>query len=128
MLAEARDDIARHPWVSHYPSDVPTHLDYPAEPAYWLLEEAARKVPDRIAVRHRRETLTYSELLTRSRRMASALRARGLRPGERVALLMPNMPEYLVSLFGTWIAGGAVVPLNPLMVGEEVVAFLQATE
>jgi len=128
MLAEAREDIARYPWAAHYPSDVPLHLDYPAEPLHWLLEEAVRKVPDRIACRHRRETLTYAELLAKSRRMAAALQARGLKPGDRVALLMPNMPEYLVSLFGTWMAGGTVVPLNPLMVAEEVVDLLKATD
>jgi long-chain acyl-CoA synthetase len=59
--------------------------------------------------------------------MAAALAAHGLRPGDRVGVLLPNVPEYLVVLFGTWMAGGAVVPLNPLMVAEEVSALLRST-
>src|SRR3954454_14542906 len=99
------------PWAAHYPRDVPAHLDYPREPVFWLLEESARRAPDRIACRHGGQEMTYAELLARCRRMASLLRSRGLNPGDRVALLMPNMPEYLVGLFGTWMAGGVTVPL-----------------
>ncbi len=126
-MTHGRDLVAELPWITHYPSNVPPHLKYPAEPVYWLLEEAARRLPDRVACRHRRATLTYAELLDRSRRMASAMRTRGLKTGDRVALLMPNMTDYLVSLFGTWMAGGVVLPLNPLMVAEEVVALLKVT-
>ena len=115
------------PWVAHYPRDVPTHLNYPDKPIHWLLEEAARQVPTRLACRFHSQELTYEELLTQSRRMAAALRARGLQPGERVGVILPNCPEYLITLFGTWMAGGVVVPLNPLMVGEEVVSLLQST-
>ena len=50
-----------------------------------------------------------------------------IRPGERVGIILPNMPEYLVSLFGTWMAGGVTVPINPLMVPEEVAALLRNT-
>ena len=50
-----------------------------------------------------------------------------MKPGERVGILLPNVPEYLISLFGAWMAGGVVVPINPLMVGEEVAALIQTT-
>jgi long-chain acyl-CoA synthetase len=59
--------------------------------------------------------------------MAAALRSRGLAPGDRVAILLPNVPEHLVALFGTWMAGGVAVPLNPLMVAEEVASLVEAT-
>jgi long-chain acyl-CoA synthetase len=127
MLADLYN-LSEQPWLAHYPPGIPPHLKYPDEPVYWLLEEAARRAPERVAVRHGREQMTYSELLARCRRMASLLRERGLKPGDRVALLMPNMPEYLVGLFGAWMAGGVTVPLNPLMVAEEVSALLRATE
>ena len=115
------------PWVAHYPRDVPAHLEYPAEPVYWLLEEAAERFPNRVACRYYRQEVTYDQLLDQSRRMAAALRARGLQPGERVGMLLPNVPEYLIALFGTWMAGGVAVPINPLMVAEEVAALLQST-
>lgn len=119
--------VSDRPWVAHYPKDVPTHLEYPPEPAYWLLEEAAGRVPTRDACCYYRQVLTYDQLLDHSRRMATALRARGLQAGDRVGILLPNVPEYLVALFGIWIAGGVAVPLNPLMVPEEVAALLRTT-
>jgi long-chain acyl-CoA synthetase len=115
------------PWVAHYQAGVPPHLDYPPEPVHWLLEEAARRLPSRIACRYYDQQLTYEQLLAQARRMAGALRRRGLQPGDRVALLLPNVPEYLVALFGTWMAGGVTVPLNPLMVAEEVADLFRAT-
>jgi long-chain acyl-CoA synthetase len=119
--------LSERPWAAHYPREVPIRLEYPHEPVYWLLEEAARQVPARVACRYYQQELTYEELLAQSRRMAAALRARGLRPGERVGVLLPNIPEYMIALFGTWMAGGVVVPLNPLMVAEEVAALLHST-
>ncbi len=120
--------LSDRPWLAHYPDFVPRHLEYPGEPVFWLLEEAARKAPHRVACRHHRTEWTFAELLDRSRRMAAALKSQGLQPGERVALLMPNMPEYLVALFGTWMAGGVTVPLNPLMVTCEIESLLRATD
>jgi len=116
------------PWAAHYPRGVPVHLDYPAEPIYWLLAEAARKHPDRVACQYYHQTITYRQLEDQSRRMAAALKQNGLRPGDRVGILLPNIPEYLIALFGTWMAGGVTVPLNPLMVAEEVAALLRATD
>jgi long-chain acyl-CoA synthetase len=119
--------LSERPWVARYPRGVPPHLEYPAEPVPWLLEETARRAPSRVACRYYGQELTYDQLLDRSRRMAAALRGHGLQPGERVGVLLPNVPEYLVGLFGTWMAGGVTVPLNPLMVAEEISALLRAT-
>lgn len=119
--------VSDQPWVACYPKGVPTHLAYPSEPASWLLEDAAERFPTRDACRYYRQVLTYGQLLDQSRRMATALRARGLRPGDRVGILLPNVPEYLTALFGTWMAGGVAVPINPLMVPEEVAALLRTT-
>ncbi len=115
------------PWREHYPAGVPLHIDYPREPLGWLLEEAARQFPDRIAVRYYSQQITYAELLSQARRLKAVLISAGLKPGERVGVLLPNLPEYLVTLFGTWMAGGVVVALSPLMVEDEVVALIKAT-
>lgn len=117
----------RAPWRDHYPAGVPAHLDYPREPLSWLLEQAAAKYPQRVACRYYSQRITYDELLGRARRLASFLLKEGLQPGDRVAVLLPNVPEYLVTLFGTWMAGGVVVALSPLMVGDEVRSLIAAT-
>jgi long-chain acyl-CoA synthetase len=117
----------RAAWLDRYPSSVPPHLEYPREPLYWLLEQAAARFPDRVACCYYSQRLTYSELLSQARRLARVLVREGLQPGERVGVLLPNLPEYLVALFGTWMAGGVAVSLSPLMVTEQVCAFLAAT-
>ncbi len=117
-----------HPWQANYPAGVPEHIDYPAEPLYFILEEAARLQPDRVACRYYEQEITYSELHERSQRLAAALKQNGLKPGDRVGILLPNVPEYLISLFGIWMAGGVTVSLNPLMVAEEIASLVRATQ
>jgi len=115
-------------WVAHYPAGVQSQLEYPQQPVSWLLEKAVQEHPDIIACQYYNQQMTYAQLLTQSQRLASALTRLGLQPGDRVGILLPNIPEYLVALFGTWFAGGIVVPLNPLMVREEIEALLESTQ
>ena len=120
-------DEPRAPWLAHYPARVPAHLDYPEQPVGWLLERAANSHPDRIACCFYEQRLTYRELLDAARRCATLLRSVGIQPGDRVGLLVPNVPEYLTAAYGTWLAGGVVVALSPLMVGEEIRDLVVAT-
>lgn len=116
------------PWLARYPSCVPHMLDYPTEPAWWYLEVAGHYHPQRVAVKYYEQELTYLELLTEARRAAQMLTRLGVKPGDRVGLLLPNLPEYLISLFGIWMTGATVVSLSPLMVTEEVSSLLAATQ
>jgi long-chain acyl-CoA synthetase len=122
-----QDDRSPAPWTARYAQGVPARLNYPEGPTFWLLEETARRTPERHACRYFEQTLTYQQLWEQARRAADALRKRGLKPGERVGILLPNVPEYLIALFGIWMAGGVAVPLNPLMVREEITDLLRAT-
>lgn len=115
----------KFPWQDHYPAGVPLTLDYPQEPLSWLLENAASRFPKRIACHYYSQELTYEELLSRARRLASVLLQNGLQPGERVGVLLPNLPEYIVALFGSWMAGGVVVALSPLMAPEQASALVK---
>ena len=116
------------PWLERYPSRVPANLEYPDQPLGWLLEQSAGRFPRRVACRYYAQQLTYDELLSRARRFALVLACKGVQPGDRVGILLPNIPEYLVALFGTWMAGGVVVALSPLMVASEVGRLVQATD
>src|SRR5579872_6914516 len=116
-----------HVWIAHYPKGIPAHLDYPNQPVSWLLEEATRLHPEQIACRFFSQQLTYEQLHDRCKRMASALKARGLNHGDRVGILLPNCPEYLIAAFGAWMGGFVTVPLNPLMVREEIASLIKST-
>ena len=116
------------PWLTHYPTCVPTHLEYPDEPVWWLIDHAAAKFPNRVSVRYFSESLTYKELFDQARRAATLFQSLGIKPGDRVGLLLPNVPEYLIAAYGIWMAGGLVVSLSPLAVAVEIDDLLRATD
>ncbi|RAG84011.1 long-chain fatty acid--CoA ligase [Streptacidiphilus pinicola] len=85
-----------------------------------FLTETAAQQPDRPALRLDAQVIDYAELDERSARAAALLRAQGVRPGDRVAMMLPNVPEFVVLYYGALRAGAIVVPLNPLLKQREV--------
>jgi long-chain acyl-CoA synthetase len=85
-----------------------------------LLEDSARNIPDTYAVVHGKTRLTYQELDAKASQVAGALAARGIGPGDRVALSCPNLPYFPVVYYGILKAGAAVVPLNILLTEREI--------
>ncbi len=114
-------------WLAHYPACVPQTLKYPAIPAFGLLEHSAAEFPDRDACIHLGHKLTYRQLREMARRTAHRLVQFGVRPGDRVGVLMPNMPEFLAALNGIWMAGATPVAISPLSVSEEISALVSTT-
>ncbi|MHC4875431.1 MAG: long-chain-fatty-acid--CoA ligase [Planctomycetota bacterium] len=126
QLASSSPDLStQRPWLSRYPQIVPHTLEYPDLPAWGLLDRTASRHADRIACHYYRQKLTYGELAADARRTASMLVRYGIRPGDRVGILLPNLPEYLSVINGIWMAGGVAVAMSPLMVGEEINAFMK---
>lgn len=121
-------DSTNQPWLDHYPEIVPRTLDYPELYAWGLLDRTASRHPDRIACHYYKQTVTYRELAENARRTASMLQKFGVKPGDRVGVLLPNLPEYISVLNGIWMAGGIAVAMSPLMVAEETDAFMAATD
>jgi len=90
-----------------------------------LLDQGARRNGDGVALRLGERAHTYAELDERARRFAGWLRAQGVRPGARVGLLLPNVPEFPVAYHGALRAGAAIVPMNPLLRAREIAYYLQ---
>jgi long-chain acyl-CoA synthetase len=88
------------------------------------LTETTRAHADRVAVRVDDAVTTYRELDEASARVAGLLHERGLKPGDRVGLMMPNVAEVPVVYYGVLRAGGIVVPMNPLLKVREVAYYL----
>jgi len=88
------------------------------------LREAAQMYPDSPAIKLDEETLSYARLDDLSARAAGWLRERGLRPGDPVGIMAPNVPHFPVLYYGVLRAGGAVVPMNPLLKAREVAHYL----
>jgi long-chain acyl-CoA synthetase len=97
-----------------HPQGVPHSIRYPEIPLYAVLENSARKYPTRAALLYYGRRISYSELWRMSQRLASSICDRGLGKGDRVALLLPNIPQFVLAYFGILSAGCVAVPVNPL--------------
>lgn len=109
-------------WLQHYPPGVPTDID-PDEYASLrdVFDEACTAYGNRIAYRSLGAALTYAQLDTLSRAFAAWLQKRsGLSAGDRIALMMPNLLQYPIALFGILRAGMVVVNVNPLYTPREL--------
>ena len=108
-------------WTRHYDPEVPTSLaPYPAKTLVDYVNETAETIPDAPAILFKGITLSNRDLDRLSNRFAAALIASGIGKGDRVALVLPNCPQFLIAEFGAWKAGATVLPLNPLYTGSEL--------
>ena len=108
-------------WFKHYDKGVPyTLAPYPEHTLIDVVSESASQRPKHPALLFQGSEISYGELERLSTAFANALIELGMKPGDRVALLLPNTPQIILSLFGTWKAGGIVVPLNPLYTEREL--------
>ncbi|MFQ5515628.1 MAG: long-chain fatty acid--CoA ligase [Myxococcota bacterium] len=93
-----------------------------------ILASTAALRPDQVVIRLGERTLSYAELDRTARGVASSLRKRGVEPGQKVALMIPNVPEFTIAYFGILYAGATVVPLNVLLSAPEVTYHLEDSE
>jgi fatty-acyl-CoA synthase len=100
-------------------------VSYTAQTPLSFLERSARVWPDKVAVIYGSRRLSYAELAAEAVRVARALRASGVEPGDRVAYLMPNLPEMLVAHFAVPLAGGILVAINTRLTAEEIAYILR---
>jgi fatty-acyl-CoA synthase len=99
-------------------------VSYTALSPLSFLERSARVWPGKTAVIYGGRRLTYSELAAGAQRVARALRASGVGPGDRVAYLMPNLPEMLIAHYAVPLAGAVLVAVNTRLTAEEVAYIL----
>ena len=97
-----------------YAPGVAYEIATPERPIPEMVLEVASRYPERAAIDFFARQLTYAELAEDMRRAAGALHQAGVRPGDRVALVMPNCPQHAVAVLGTMLLGAVVVEHNPL--------------
>ncbi len=108
------------PWHQHWPSGVPKSIEYPRIPLHRLLRDAAKAFGDVTATKFYGASMTYRDLDEAADRFASGLRKIGAKKGDRIGLLLPNTPGYIIAFFGILRAGGVVVQTNPLYTPREL--------
>src|SRR5215207_9008137 len=111
---------AARPWLEHYDYWVRAHMNYPRRPLHEILRLTAVEVPDRPATAFLGAHLTFAQIKGQADRLASALGALGVRRHDRVGIMLPNCPQYVVAAFAVLRLGAVVVNVNPLYTPREV--------
>lgn len=112
--------LAARPWLASYQPGVPVHVQIPDHPLTWLLDEAVRQYPHHPALLYFGTKMSYAQLAAQADRFAYALLRLGIRPGDRVAIALPNIPQYPIAFYGALKAGAVIVPTNPLYTEREM--------
>jgi long-chain acyl-CoA synthetase len=108
------------PWFASWPEGVPREMWVEARPLHRLLQDGAARSPEKRCLVYHGRSLTYRQVDDLASRFASGLASLGFQKGDRVALFMPNMPQFVIAYFGTLEAGGTVVPCSPLYKEKEL--------
>lgn len=120
MPARETDLLATRPWLRHYESGVPAQLSIPDVSLTWLLDTAARRYPSRSALIYYGTKISYAQLVSWTKHFAMELLRLGVQRGDRIAIALPNIPQYLIAFYGALRAGAVVVPTNPLYTEREM--------
>jgi long-chain acyl-CoA synthetase len=108
------------PWLRFYEKGVPHHIDYPRIPLFRILEDTAKDFPDLDAVIFLGKKIPYRDIAGWAGNLASGLHQIGIRKGQRVAIMLPNCPQFIVAYYAILRLGGVVVNVNPMYVEREL--------
>lgn len=110
----------KKPWLQHYPAEIPSTVDFDEKPLYSFLLESGKRYKEKKALHFMGKEISFSELMLRAKQMANFLQSKGLQKGDRVASMLPNSPQAVITYYGTLLAGGVVVQVNPLYTEREL--------
>ncbi|MCG8396726.1 AMP-binding protein [Bacillus atrophaeus] len=108
------------PWLSEYPDDIPHELYIPNQTLQSILTNSAAQFSEQTAIYFLGKKLTYQDVFKDALKLASFLQKNGLKKGDRVAVMLPNCPQSVISYYGVLYAGGIVVQTNPLYTEHEL--------
>jgi long-chain acyl-CoA synthetase len=114
--------MIQRPWLRHYDYWVPHHMTYPERPLHEILDSAVIDVPDRPATSFLGATLTFAQIKERSDRLAAALERFAIVKGDRIGIMLPNCPQYMIAAFAILRRGAIVVNINPTYTARELLA------
>jgi len=120
VVAKDKAPMAGRPWTKHYDEGVPATLRYPNTTLHAFLDDAAESYPNATATIFFNAKRSYRQISEDSWRFANGLRAIGVKRGDRVAIMLPNTPQFVIAFFGALRAGAVVVPCNPLYTAPEL--------
>ena len=115
-----RFKMSEKPWLNFYDKETPKTIDYPEYPIFHILDSAPEKYPQNTLSIFYGTTLSYKQVKELSDSFASSLIKKGFGKGDKIAILLPNFPGFIIAYYGILKAGCVVVPLNPLYTENEL--------
>jgi long-chain acyl-CoA synthetase len=125
-MTVAEREVVR-PWLKSYPPGVPHTIDYPRTTIGELLDQVASRHPNADAIVFQGEAITWSQVHRLAGRLAVGLERMGVRREDRVVLLLPNVPHFVVAYYAILKLGAVVVAVNPLFANQEIEGFIRRT-
>ena len=107
-------------WINQFEKNLPRSLEYPSSTLVDLLKNATDTYPNQPAMVYLDHSWSYQELNSLASRMANALVALGVNPGDRVGVHLPNCPQFIMGYYGILRAGAIAVSINPLFSGDDL--------
>ena len=117
--------MPERPWLAHYDADVPPSLEYADGTLVDYLRHHAKERPQATALIFKDRRLTWKELDEQSDACAAGLASLGVRRGERVAIILPSCPQWVIAQFALWKLGATVLALNPIYTEHELTGLLR---
>src|SRR5947209_1463052 len=116
----ARKAYEARPWLKHYPSFMQPDITPRFTNGLEMFLTTVRSMPEQVAMYYFDRAISYDELDRTSSALAFALKQRGIKHGDRVALFLQNIPQFLIGLYAAWKVGAIVVPCNPMFKQHEL--------
>ncbi len=116
------------PWIKHVVEGNPIEIEIPNISITQLLEKSIAQYPDHTAMTFFGKTFTYSELDESVKQVAVALAERGIQKNDRVAIMLPNCPQYPISYYAALMCGATIVQVNPMYKASELIHILNDSE
>ncbi|CAM3819808.1 AMP-binding protein [Alkalicoccus chagannorensis] len=112
--------VKQRPWIDQYPPEIPKTLDYDNKTLHTYLAEGAAEEPDKVLLTFMGKKMTFKEVYEAAAAFAAGLQELGVKKGDRVAIILANTPQSVISYYGSMMAGAVVVQTNPLYVEREL--------
>ncbi|AXF55367.1 long-chain-fatty-acid--CoA ligase [Salicibibacter kimchii] len=112
------------PWLDVYPQNIRQQIDVPHHSLPQMLLEKVETYAQHVALSFQGQELTYEDLGAVTSSFASALQGENVQRGDRVAIMLPNCPQYVIACYGTLMVGGTVTQINPMLTERELTYIL----
>lgn len=115
----------RKPWLKHYPPEISPSIQYDEKPLHQFLLDSGERFKGLKAVHFMGKEFSFDQILSEAKKLARFFQENGLEKGDRVACMLPNSPQSVITYYGALMAGGVVVQVNPLFTERELAHMME---